>query len=505
MRRALVIVALTVAAAGATAIAFLWHKPPQPRHVIVLSLDTTRADALGLYGNPRAHTPRLDAFGAESVVFEHHYSAAPTTLASHTALLTGNHPHTHGVPRNDYKVHDKNELLPELLKAQGFTTAAFLGAMPLGSHSNFTQGFDHVDETFTQHRQTDGAGQSERPGDLVSDAVMAWLDAHPAAEGERYFLFIHMFDAHSPYRPDPEELALYEPDMSIEGAGSMDHIERVQKMLAKKDPTAEPHVRTLKELYLAGVATLDKHVGRLIDGLDSRGVLDEAVFIITADHGETYASHREAFDHGETVYDETIHTPLIVRFPGAWLAGTRIGQAVSNTDVVPTVLALLGFEGPPTDGLSLIGALRWPWWSRGEPIFSEGTKPHIPNQPGWQNDPMEKAIIDDGQKLIFAPRSERTEVYNLLRDPEEAKNLRKEVEAGDLLEQLQAWRRSAKPLPSPRVTNNRVQAELAALGYTDEPGAAAPTEGAEGAEPGKEAKADREERGKADRPRRRDP
>ncbi|HMV70447.1 MAG TPA: sulfatase, partial [Myxococcota bacterium] len=444
---------IAVAAVAACTLAGAWWvatTPPVPRHVIILSMDTTRADVLGAYGNPRAHTPHLDALAAEAVLFEHHYSAAPTTLASHTALMTGDHPHTHGVPRNDYKVNERNVMLQEILHDHGFTTAAFLGAMPLASHSNFTQGFDHVDETFTLHRATDGTGQSERPGDEVAKAVLDWLDAHPPGPDDRYLLFVHMFDAHAPYRPDPEELALYHPDPAIEDAGSVDHIERVQRMFAKKDPRAAAHAETLKELYLAGVATLDKHVGQLLDGLASRGTLDDALLIVTADHGETWDTHRERFDHGETVYDETIHTPLLVRFPGAWDAGDRVDAAVSNTDVAPTILALLGFDAPPTDGVSFAGALRWPLWDRGLPVFAEGTKPHLGDQQGWQNDPMEKAIIDADEKLILLPRSDRTELYDLADDPEELHNLRKERGVAALAEQLDAWRRGAHPLPSPR-------------------------------------------------------
>jgi choline-sulfatase len=452
--------------------------PPPPKHVVIISIDTLRADHLGAYGHPRAVTPHLDALAAESVLFEQHTSVAPTTLASHTALFTGNHPHTHGVPRNDNIVNPKNELLQETLGAAGFQTAAFLGAIPLASHSGFTQGFDVVDEAFDLHRQADGVAQTMRTGADVTDAALAWLGAR---EDDRpLFLFAHYFDVHSPYLPPPEHLAHYKPDESIEGAGTMKHIARTRAMLAKGNPQAQAHSDTLKERYLGGVTHADFEVGRLIDGLRDAGLLDDTLLIVTSDHGEAFDTHEEHWDHGETVFQETVHTPLIVRFPAGWSAGTRVSTPVMNVDVAPTILELLQLSGPSTDGASLAPLLRGDTLAdRRDPSFSEGTKPHIKRQAGWQNAAMQKAIRVGAHKLVLDPEKDRVRVYDLTNDPGELTDLSEQQPAitSQLRGQLDAWRWSARPLPSERDSSQRVQAELAALGYVSEEQAPPPDEG----------------------------
>lgn len=467
MRRIFVVLGVGAALAAGT---WWFTRAPVPRHVVLVSLDTTRADAIGLFGGAETHTPAIDALGPESVVFERHYSAAPTTLASHTALFTGDHPHTHGVPRNDYRVNDKNRMLQEVLGEAGFTTAAFLGAMPLGSHSNFTQGFETVDEAFSVHRAEDGVSQSERPGGEVVAAVLAWLDANPAGEGDRYFLFVHLFDAHAPYWPDADLAALFHADPAV--TGSMEEIGRARGLVRRDAPAAPGIVAGLRALYLAGVATVDRHVGALIEGLAARGMVDDTLLIITADHGESWAEHDEAFDHGETVYDEAIHTPLVVRFPGGWAGGARVTEPVSNVDVFPTILELLGLGARKTDGESLLGGVRWPWWERSEVVFAEATKPHVPDMKAWQNDSMHKALVDGDEKLIWRPKQDRIELYDLAADPGEQDDLKKQraARAAALLEELSAWNAGAKPLPSPKVSSARVKAELEALGYAEPDG-----------------------------------
>ena len=464
MRRIFVVLGV---AAGLVGGAWWFTRAPVPRHVILVSLDTTRADAIGLFGGAETHTPAIDALGSQAVVFERHYSAAPTTLASHTALFTGNHPHTHGVPRNDYRVNDKNRMLQEVLGDAGFTTAAFLGAMPLGSHSNFTQGFATIDENFSMHRAEDGVSQSERTGGEVVAAALGWLDAHPAGEGDRYFLFIHLFDAHAPYWPDEDLAAVFHADPAVTGA--MEQIGRARSLIRRGDPAANGLIAGLRALYLAGVATVDRHVGALLDGLAARGMIEDTLLIITSDHGETWSEHDEVFDHGETVYEEAIHTPLLVRFPGGWAGGARVAEPVSNVDVLPTITELLGLPARRTDGESLLKGVWWPWWSRSHPVFAEATKPHVPDLKAWQNDSMHKAVVDGDEKLVWRPKQDRTELYDLSLDPGERSDLKKEraARAGELAQALSTWNESARPLPSPKVSSARVKAELEALGYAD--------------------------------------
>jgi arylsulfatase A-like enzyme len=452
------------------------NTPPTPRHVVIISLDTTRADALGPWRGPDAHTPAIDAFAAEAVTFDWHYSAAPTTLASHTTLMTGRWPQSHGVPRNDYAVHEDNIFLAERLRDEGWRTAAFLGAIPLAVHSGFPQGFDHVDEAFTLHRTSDDVAQTERRGAEVTAAALTWLDANPVADGESLLLFVHYFDAHAPYTSGPEALAAHGLTEADNAYGTLEAVMRLRRMLRGRDPKALALAGTMERLYRAGVTEADAAVGALLAGLRERGVYDDAVILITADHGETFATHDEVFDHGETVFDETVHTPLIVRFPGGWSGGERITERVTNPDVFPTLLALLGLDPPPDegagaiDGLSLLPLVRDDLF-RGSrpPVFVEATKPHVKDKERWQNAGMRKAIVTDEGKLHLDPRKSSVALYDLSSDPGELTDLaptQPDLTAA-LRAELVAWTKSAHPLPSGRISSARVKAELAALGYLE--------------------------------------
>jgi arylsulfatase A-like enzyme len=465
---------LVLLAVGAASIlgAVWWGWPqavPVPRNVVVISLDTTRADALGAWGHPDAHTPSLDALAAESIRFARAYTTSPTTLASHTSLFTGNVAHTHGVPRNDHGVSPDNVLLAERLAEAGYDTAAFLGAMPLAAHSGFTQGFGTIDADFTHHR-TEGAGQTERPGAEVTDAALAWLRRHDS--DTPFFLFVHYFDAHAPYDPPADLRADLVPDLVDDKLGSVKQLQRLP-MLRRRDPEAFPALAgRLERLYRAGVAEVDRQVGRLIEGLDALGARDDTLVIVVADHGETFASHDELFDHGETVYDESTHVPMLLRLPGSAQAGRVFHTPVALIDVVPTLIPWLGLPDVDEafDGYSFFEALRRRGdWTRPAPIFLEATKPHLEGASGWQNDALDKAVVDGTWKYLVRPRRKAEALYDLGRDPEEQHDaLHAEgARAAPLRAAMQAWRQAADPLPSPLISDARVQAELAALGYTD--------------------------------------
>ena len=169
------------------------------RHVVFISLDTTRPDHFGFYGSPTVRTPNLDKLASESIVLDDFMTVAPTTLASHASLFTGKYPHSHGTPRNGFLVNDENVMLAELLQEAGFSTAGFAGAFPLASQFGIAQGFDHWNEEF---ERLDDALVNERAADRVTDAVIQYLDE--ADLGRKQFLFVHYFDPHAPYvSPSP--------------------------------------------------------------------------------------------------------------------------------------------------------------------------------------------------------------------------------------------------------------------------------------------------------------
>lgn len=450
-----------------------WLAPSEPpadraEHVVIVSIDTLRADVLGTYGG-RAKTPRIDAVAGDAVVFETHITAAPTTLASHTSLFTGTHPHTHGIPRNDYIVPEEHLMLPEAFAEAGFQTAAFLGAVPIGSHSEFTQGFEHIDEHFDRHRKQGEVEQTQRDAPAVTDAVLAWLDAGRDAD-RPMFLFVHYFDVHAPYVAPPKYRALYDLDKARAYQGTMGHLKKVRAWLARGLPKGKTEAAVLKELYLSGVSWVDFELGRMLDGLDAAGLLDDTLLIITSDHGETFDSHEETFDHGYSVYDETVRTPLILRFPKGEHAGERVSRAVSNVDIVPTLLEVFGLSwSSDIEGRSLIPVIEGdPDKGGPRPVFSEATKSKVQASEGWTNGPMDKAVRTDSAKLIVRPAlDDAQEVYDLSADPGEVTNLagRDDAREAELRSELDAWRAEANPAATHRDSSARRKAELQALGY----------------------------------------
>lgn len=446
--------------------------PSDRPHVVVISLDTTRADFLGPWGRADARTPNLDALAAESVLFERAFSPAPTTLASHTALMTGRYQHNSGVPRNAYEVHADNLFLAEILKDQGYATAAFLGALPLGAHSGFPQGIDHLDDRFDRLRKTGEVDQSQRRGEQVTDATLAWLDAQDTSRA--HFLFVHYFDAHAPYDAPEPYGTMFEPDMAFPDVGSIQDTFRIRKQLKRNREGNLDHSESLRRLYQGEIAYTDAQVGRLIDGLRSRGILDHAILILTGDHGEAMDAHWEYWNHGYSIFDETVHVPLLVRLPGGEHGGTRVARTTSTVDVFPTVLEWLGLPVPTQDGETFLPVLRGePTPARG-PVFSEATKPYEPQSDSpWRNDLRWKSIRTDDWELQHHPLDGERHLYDLRADPDELTDLlvdptpEQAAMADQLFEQLEAWRRSAAPLDSDPVEAGRIRQQLEALGYVE--------------------------------------
>lgn len=415
-----------------------------PRHVILISLDTTRSDHLGFSGS-RARTPHLDRFAAESIVFENAMTAAPTTLAAHTSILTGAYPQSHGVPRNGFFVNDENVMLAELLSDRGFSTAAFLGSFALESRFGFDQGFDVFDESFDIRVDRDSYDQNQRRAAAVTDAVLAEIDDSFA---ERRFLFVHYFDPHSPYDPPPPYNTMYarspnapkRADLTDLGASAAAHQKAItgrsravfRQGLTRElleGATGEPRSNDedYAALYAGEVSYLDEHLGRLFDGLDERGLLDEALVILTADHGETFYEHADFWNHGLWAYQTTVHVPLVVRLPSGEAGGTRIDTPVSTVDIVPTICEALGIDPPArVQGTSLAAA-----WDASRPladrtVYCEATQPvadAIERDTPWTNFRKPKALRRGSMKYVFAPYLGVEQLFDLATDPDERNDL----------------------------------------------------------------------------------
>jgi arylsulfatase A-like enzyme len=352
-------------------LAAVWGTPAAPFNVVIVTLDTTRADRLPAYGFMDASMPHLDRLAAEGVVFDRATSVAPLTLPAHASLFTGLLPPAHGVRDNaDRPLAERHTTLAEVLRARGFRTGAFVGSVVLGADRGLAQGFATYGEAVAGDR-TRAIPPQRRADAVITDAI-DWLDT---TGGSPFFLWAHLYDAHRPYEPPEPFRSLY----------------------------ADP--------YVAEIAFVDSQIGRLLDALDRRRLAPRTVVIVAGDHGESLGEHGED-DHGIFVYESVLRVPLIVRAPS--IAPTRVHAVVRLTDVMPTVLDLLDVPAPPADGVS-VAALMTGTASRHEvDAYAESM---YPQRFGWS--PL-RALHDGRFKFIEAPRPE---LYDLERDPFEERNI----------------------------------------------------------------------------------
>ena len=479
--------------------------PETPRfeRVIVISLDTVRADRLGCYGRVDAHTPALDALAGRGVLFEDATCAAPTTLASHTSVFSGLYPHTHGVPRNGFVVSPENELLGELARSAGFETAAFVGSFALEKSLGLAQGFDTWDEKFVVDIDANHE-QEQRPAAAVTDAALAWVER---AKPERFLLFAHYFDAHAPYEPPPPfdamnprpgaprsaSLADLDGAVRAQQTRTLGKARGVQAVirggldahaLDVEDGRALPQDEDLAALYQGELAYVDREVGRLLDGLEQRGLLEDALVVVFADHGETFAEHADTWNHGLWTYQTTVHVPLLFVGRGAGasaLGARRVVEPVSSVDVLPTLCELVGWTSPKkVDGVSLVP------WMRGErrehgPVFCEATQPPSVERPRgpetpWENALKAKCVRLGRWKLVRAPYLPREQLFDLSVDPGERDDLLRgrtdalaQAPLAELRAALDRFEKEARPRASrfdPTQTLETMK-KLRALGYDE--------------------------------------
>ncbi len=405
-------------------------------NLVIVTLDTTRADHFGFTGHDAAHTPNFDSFAADRAVwFANAITAVPVTLPSHATIMTGTFPVFHGVHDNDgYFLDDGITTLAEILKVEGFTTGAVLAAFPLDSEVNLDQGFDHYDDDYqSDWTATERAARGpfsfgflERKADRVNLAVGRWLEDNWR---ERFFLWIHYFDPHQPYDPPPPYRSMF---------------------------AAEP--------YDGEIAFLDENFGRLMEMFEKRDLLSNTIIVVVGDHGEALEEHGEP-THAHFVYDATVRVPLLVAFPDdRFRPGTRVMSQVRTADIAPTVLDLLGLpQQAEMQGISLVPLLEEPSleWSAPALVETYYNKFHF----GWA--PL-RSIRTDLVKFIEAPTPE---LYDLSEDPAELTNLAQSNphRIREFREQLQELVRTNESSDLGRSTavevDNETVEKLEALGY----------------------------------------
>jgi arylsulfatase A-like enzyme len=454
MRRVLLCLSVLGAAAGPLA-------AEPPRVVVLVTIDTLRADHLGCYGYSRPTSPFLDRLARQGVLFEHVYASSSMTAPSHASLFTGLYPPQHGVRVNDEGFRGVSErrfrTLAESLALHGYQTAAFSA---VGFLRSISQGFETVDA---------GSGNFERyrQADATVDHVLAWLSG-PEARG-RFFLWVHLFDAHPPRRPPKHGPAR----LGFESAAAAelyarDLVERHGVQLSAYKGLAD--LADSYDQYDAEIRFADGELGRLFDRMEAAHLNDSAVWIVTADHGEGMGNH-DWIDHVRYLYDEAIRVPLIVYAKGRWSAGTRVNDVVRHVDVAPTVFDLLGLtfaqSGYVPPGRSIRPLLEG---RPMPPVFAFSIRRTWgPDHPDWERG--EVFSIENLEWKYIAHSAGKNEMFDLRQDPLELHNLADQHPP--IVERLSdtAWQmftslRNGGELPKP-ATDPATSEELKALGYVN--------------------------------------
>jgi len=313
---------------------------PVAPNVVMIVVDTLRADHMSLYGYGRATTPTLDRLAQESIVFDNASTVMSHTLPAHISLVTGVHPATHQVLSNGWTYSGPYATLAERLKARGHATAAFVSGFPLARDTGFDRGFELYD---AMPRGRGGMPESKRNGEETNAQVLRWLDDQAR---QPFFLLVHYFDTHVPYTSPPGGETIFEVDdglrQHMQEIGAADLVmAQVSHAPVTLDGVELSLVQAVNA-YDNQIHRVDRNIGALLDALEERGLLEESLLIVLSDHGEGLGQHRY-YSHGLHLYEEQLRIPLILRPPTAfdWKPG-RVGAAVSLLDVVPTVLETLG-------------------------------------------------------------------------------------------------------------------------------------------------------------------
>lgn len=459
----------------------------EPLNVILFSFDTLRADHLGAYGYDRSTSPHLDAFAKKAVRYEHAYAPAPWTLPSHGAMLSGQHPHALGLVGRKSSIPEDAPMLAEVLARAGYRTVAFVDSGPggfLGGERGFDRGFAEY------HHAPHERGLDYRfDADVTVRHALAWLDGKSARRP--FFLFLHTKSIHTmpdlpegasdpdaPYHKPLPWRTMFLPEKELrfpwrEGGvgGGAKLLIRVNDGVAQGERDGDDYrgerQRELIGLYDGGIAYADAAFGRLIAGLESRGLLDSTIIVVTSDHGEAFLEHRFLL-HAE-VYDDLLHVPLLVWDPKR-PSGRSVGQSVALSDVGPTLIERVGLSVPSEmTGRALPSS---------EGSAAGETEPARPLYHTYRFDGRwgEGSALREGRhKLVRVklPHWERarTELYDLEADPDEQLPVTGDPERRSrMLARLRAWLESSDN-PSVGTSTFEIddesREELRALGYIE--------------------------------------
>lgn len=384
--------------------------------VILISIDTLRADRLPAYGYQHGSTPRLDEWRRDALVFDNVYSHGPLTLPSHASLLTGQLPTHHGVRDNlGYSLGADARTLAARFKAAGYATGGAVSAFVLRHQTGIATGFDFFDDAIEMAGNGESLGDTQRDGRFTVDALASWIERQ---QGAKLFAFLHLYEPHTPYSPPP--------------------------------------THQLANPYDGEIAYADELVGRLLARIKARGWLDQAIVAIVSDHGEGLGDHGET-EHGIFLYREALHVPWILRLPGGAGGGRRVAGTLGLVDVAATLLDLAGLDATGLDGQSVRASLDGKTPVNRD-VYSETMYPRL--HFGWSD---LRSITAQQLHYIRAPKPE---LYDLSNDPGERQNLASSRAAtiATLEQQLSRTTEGARPV-EPAAIPADVREKLKSLGY----------------------------------------
>ena len=433
---AILIGGLLLAAACGEEPAQVLGREDGPRGVLLISVDSLRADHLSCYGYKSALKPDLltspnidQRLADQGLLFERAVSTTSWTVPAHMAMLSGQPNDIHGVVGPSSQLHESRPLIAQQFKSSGWRTAGFYSGPNLHPFFGFGRGFERYDDCTsigvdsskfgpTNDKQRDLLRAMEHKAhqghtaEKVVDNFTDWFDG--VEQDDRFFAFVHFWDVHYDYDP-PAEFDLFDPDYT----GDVDGRE-IQDLVAGRLPDRERDIQHVEALYDGEILYTDANVAKLLDALDAAGRLDNTLVVFVSDHGDEFADHGR-FGHNKTLYEEVIHVPLILRYPGLIPAATRNDTLVSLVDLAPTILDLCGLAADPTH------------WGRSlTPLLEEGGE--LANRPaplelifgrpfrGQKRMPM-KGMHAGTYKVIRNGSAQLPVVFDLVEDPGEQNQL----------------------------------------------------------------------------------